>query len=172
MIKLKKPLDVKYFVGMIAKNGEIMDKAVKILEKRFGEVEFESNLIPFTHTDYYEKEMGKDLQRKFYSFKPLRSPGELVSLKLFTIEVEKKFMEDDKRTVNIDPGYVELSKVVLASTKNYSHRIYLGEGIYAEVTLYFKNGEFHDFHYTYPDYRTRKYKEFFKKVRESLKNSL
>jgi len=172
MIKLKKPMDVKYFVGMIARDEDIMEKAVEILKERFGEVEFKSNLIPFTHTNYYEREMGKDLKKKFYSFKPLKSPAELVNLKLFTIEVEKKFMEGYKRRVNIDPGYVELSKVVLASTKNYSHRIYLRDGIYAEVTLYFKNGEFHDFFYTYPDYRTQEYKEFFKKVRESLKKSL
>jgi len=172
MIKLKKPPKVKYFVGMLARDEEIMEKAAEILEEKFGEVEFKSDLIPFTHTDYYEKEMGKDLRRRFYSFKPLRSPGELAELKLFTIEVEKKFMEGDKRRVNIDPGYVELSKIVLASTKNYSHRIYLSNGIYAEVTLYFKNGEFHDFHYTYPDYRTKEYKEFFEKIRKSLKNSL
>ncbi len=172
MIKLKKPLNVKYFVGTIFREKEILDKVIKILKKKFGEIEFESEIFPFTHTDYYEEEMGKNLMRKFFSFKPLKSPEELVKLKLFTVEVEKKFMEKNKRRVNIDPGYVELSKVVLASTKNFSHRIYLGKGIYAEVTLYFKKGEFHPLFYTYPDYRTKEYIEFFKKVRNSLKNSL
>lgn len=172
MIKLKEPPKVKYFVGMISRDLEIMDKALKILKKNFGEVEFESDLIPFTHTDYYEYEMGKNLYRKFYSFAPLKTPDKLVSFKLYSIEVEKKFLVGNRRKVNIDPGYVELSKVVLASTKNYSHRIYLSRGIYAEVTLYFKHGKFIEFPYTYPDYRTAEYKNFFKKVRESLKNSL
>ncbi|MEO0255214.1 MAG: DUF4416 family protein [candidate division WOR-3 bacterium] len=172
MIKLKEPPKVKFFVGMIARDEKIMEEAILILKEKIGEIEFKSDLFPFTHTNYYEKEIGKDLKRKFYSFKPLKKPDEIVDFKLFTIEVEKKFLEDNKRKINIDPGYVELSKVVLASTKNYSHRIYLGKGIFAEVTLYFSKGEFCDFPYTYPDYRTEAYKEFFKKVRESLKKEL
>ncbi|MEN3045598.1 MAG: DUF4416 family protein [Candidatus Hydrothermales bacterium] len=172
MIKLKKPPKVKFFVGMISKDEDIMKEALSILKEKAGDVEFESPLFPFEHTDYYEKEMGKNLKRKFYSFKPLREPDEIVDFKIFAIEVEKKFLDNEKRKVNIDPGYVELSKVVLSSTKNYSHRIYLGKGIYAEVTLFFAKGEFMDFPYTYPDYRTKEYKEFFKIVREALKRGL
>ncbi len=172
MRKQKKILPVKYFVGMISGYVDLFEKVKPILIQRFGEIEFESEIFPFKHTDYYEKEMGKDLKRKFISFKPLKKPDEIVDLKLYCIEIEKKFMEQGRRKINLDPGYVELSKVVLSTTKNYSHRIYLSKGIYAEVTLYYQNGDFREFHYTYPDYRTEEYKVFFRKIRDSLKKEV
>jgi len=112
--------------------------------------------------------MGKNLSRKFISFKHLIDPERLVSIKLFTNKLEEKFLwpGSSRRKINIDPGYLTLSKLILATTKDFSHRIYLGSGIYAEVTLrYLKNKGFQPWEWTYPDYRSKEYLEIFNQLR-------
>lgn len=170
MGKLKVPPKVKFFTAMLSKEENMFYKVKPLLTDKLGDIEFESDVLLFDHTRYYEEEMGHPLLRKFFSFKPIYTPDKLPEIKLYCMEIEDKFRIEGKRKINIDPGYVELSKVVLASTKNYSHRIYIRDGIFAEVTLYFHKREFRDFHYTYPDYREKSYKNFFEKIRESLKN--
>jgi len=157
---------VKLIVGMISNKVELFEKLKTILEKKFGKVDLESDIFPFDKTDYYEEEMGKDLKRKFLSFEKLIRPDRIAEIKIFTNKLEKRFSISDKRQINLDPGYVTDSKLVLATTKNYYHRIYLKKGIFAEVTLYFRKGGFQYFDTTYPDYRTSEYISFFNKVRE------
>lgn len=167
---------VKLFCGLIYKSMDIAREASKSLSKAFGPLDYESDIFDFDHTEYYRSEMGSHLVRKFISFEQLMDPGKLAETKLKTIEIEKKlaekFGEEYKRNINIDPGYMELSKVVLASTKNYSHRIYLGKGIFAEVTLIRKDDKFKFLQWTYPDYVNPISLTFFENIRQTYKNQL
>ncbi|MCM8783477.1 MAG: DUF4416 family protein [Candidatus Omnitrophica bacterium] len=166
MGKVYNPKPVKLIMGMISSKIELFDKIKNVLEQKFGKVDLESDIFPFNKTDYYEQEMGKDLKRKFLSFKKLISPDKIARIKIFTNKLEKRFALNDRRQINLDPGYLTDSKLVLATTKNYYHRIYLEKGIYAEVTLYFKKESFCYFETTYPDYRTFPYIDFFNTVRK------
>lgn len=121
-----------------------------------GAIDGWGEILPWRVSRYYEKEMGVGLLRRFLSFLPLMSTGNLAKIKLQTQQLEAKYRCHEKgregRRVNVDPGYLEAGKVVLASTKNAGHRIYLGSGIFAEVTLLYYEGGFHEGLYTYPDY--------------------
>ena len=149
----------------------LFDEVRQVLETCFGPIDLESDVYPFTFTDYYDKEMGESLQKQIVSFERLIDKNELAAKKRRSNEIEEEFARGDgdswHRRVNIDPGYVTDSKLVLASTKNFSHRIYLGEGIFAEVTLrYVRVKGFEPFEWTYPDYRTDLLRSFFESVRQ------
>jgi len=166
MGQIKKAEPAKLIVGFIFRDENIQRKAVESLEKKFGKIDFESRTLPFEYTDYYEKEFGRDLKRKFVSFSRLILPEKLSLIKNITNKIETRFSEKGLRCVNIDPGYLNLSKLVLASTKDFSHRIYLDRGIYAEITLLFRDRTFQPLDWTYPDYRTSDYIGIFNKIRE------
>jgi hypothetical protein len=168
----QKPKPVKFICGFIYSCEDVYLKVKKIMGKKFGNVDYESQIINFDFTNYYYKEMGKPLFRRFVSFKKLRSPADFIKIKLWCIKIEKKFSQQGRRRINIDPGYLNESKLVLTTTKDYSHRIYLGKGIYAEVTLCYKNKDFSDLPTTYPDYRTRLYKDIFLSIREIYRKQL
>jgi len=164
IVKRRPP--VKLIVGFIFKEENVFIKAKKFLEKRFGKIDFESEEMPFVHTAYYENEFGKDLKRKFISFKKLIPTDSLSQIKIATNKIEKKLSNPPSRLINIDPGYLNLSKLILATTKDYKHRIYLKEGIYAEVTLFYQDKTFKAWEWTYPDYRTNEYLAIFNQIRE------
>ena len=167
-----KPEPAKLIAGLIAVP-DFLNDALKELEKTFGPITLKSEVIPFDKTNYYEPEMGKGLVRVWVAFDKLIEQDEIVEIKLRTNEIERKWMVEGKRKVNIDPGYVTESKLVLATTKNYSHRIYLRDGIYAEVTLiYRKKQGFEPLQWTYPDYREKTALEFFNRVREEYREDL
>ena len=168
MGKILKPLKVKLFAGLIANSGSIISAAEKLLAKEFGAIDLESPVIPFAFTDYYSEEMGQNLLRKWVSFEKLSQPEDLSRIKVKTNSIEDKFSSGNKRAVNIDPGYVSLSKVVLASTKDFSHRIYLSKGIYAEITLIYKQKEFISLPWTYPDYKSETALKFLSGIRGIL----
>ncbi len=127
--------------------------AFREAEGQYGPVDFVSEPLPFRFTDYYEGEMGKDLWRRMVSFEPLVSPEQAVPIKLWTNRLENQRVDDrGGRRVNLDPGYLAAAKFVLVTGKDYSHRLYLGEGIYGEVTLIFQKGGFSSLPWTYPDY--------------------
>ena len=172
MGKIKEAKYVKVFCGLIYRDEELVGKVKEFLEKKWGRVDFEVGPFPFNFTDYYQEEMGKDLKRRFFSFENLVFPENIWEWKIYTNKIEEIFSENGKRKVNIDPGYIDFSKVVLLSTKDFYHRIYIGKGIYAEVTLYFQKGDFRDFPWTYPDYKTENYINFFRKIREIYKKSI
>ena len=144
-----------------------LDDVLQKMTETFGTIDEKSDLFTFTHTQYYLKEMGKELFKFFCSFKALIDPMEIVSIKLESNRIENFFSKDTKRSVNIDPGYIETPKLVLATTKNYGHRIYLGQGIYGDVQLYWRNGAFRTNPWTYPDYREMDTVNFFTKVRKN-----
>lgn len=167
-----KPVEeVKLFIALLSRDERLFEILKEKLSLSFGPVDYISPVYPWTHTKYYEKEMGSDLKRMFLFFEKPVLPECLSDIKNRTNEIERQFVdytsqEMPVRPVNIDPGYLTLSKVVLASTKDYSHRIYIGKGIYAEVTLYHKDGSFQPFPYTYPDYRSMECIDMFNRVRE------
>ena len=157
---------VKLFVAITFNNQTNYQKVKHILKQQFNQIDLESEIYDFNFTDYYEKEMGTNLKKQFISFQQLIKPENLIEIKLWTNEVEKQFIINDKRQVNIDPGYLTSAKVVLATTKNYSHRIYLGKGIYGDVHLRFVNRRFQTCEWTYADYKQTLAIEFFSCVKK------
>ncbi|HUU49390.1 MAG TPA: DUF4416 family protein [Nitrospinota bacterium] len=168
MGKIKYPFPVKLIVGLIFKDEEVLRMTKEKLIKRLGKMDFESQLISFNFTTYYEKEMGEGLKRQFLSFEPLMKIENLPKIKIETNEVEKEFNfpNTPNRMVNIDPGYVAPEKLILATTKNYDHRPYLDNGIYAELTYRFYKGSFRTFEWTYPDYKSPESIEIFNEIRK------
>ena len=160
---------VKLICAALAGRDEWLDRARELLEREFGLIDLTSDTWPFDFSSYYEKEMGPGLVRRIYSFRELVEPENIVEAKHSTNRMERQLGAElpdaPERPANLDVGYVSLSKVVLATTKDYAHRVYLHSGIYAEVTLRWRNGGFEPWEWTYPDYRTEGYREFFAKVR-------
>ena len=169
MADISLPKPVKFFVGILSCDEELLADVESILIKRFGEVDMKSEIIPFNFTDYYTKEMGANISRQFICFKKLINPEELSAFKIWTNELEDKFKHNNRfnviRPINLDPGYLTHCNLILASTKKYYHRIHLQDGIYAEVTLFYQHEIFKNLPWTYPDFQTEEYKNFFLKVR-------
>ena len=160
--------DVCLVVGMLTAFPVLFSRAATALSERFGPVIRESETLAFDFTTYYEPRMGRGIKRKFFTFERLVAPERMAEIKLRTNDLERRLAGPEfpvPRPINLDPGYVTHSKLVLATTKDYSHRIYLGQGIYAEVTLRFVGGHFEPMPWTYPDYRTEGYRAFFDEVR-------
>lgn len=166
MGKITKTHPAKLIIGFIFREEPIFNKAKAIIQKEFGKADLVSPAFSFTHTGYYESEFGGGLKRRFISFKKLIAPRKLPQIKLRCNAIEKKFLDKGKRRVNIDPGYLDLAKLVLASTKDYCHRIYLDKGIYAEITLTFRDKSFIPREWTYLDYRSPEYIGIFNQIRD------
>lgn len=161
-------MKAKLFAAVMYSGEEVYKKAVEELVKKFGAIDCESEAFAFDFTDYYAEEMGQKLFKKFLSFRDLINREELADIKVFTNELEKKLSKEGKRQVNIDPGYVTAHNLVLATRKESQHRIYLRDGVFAEVTLALKKNGCIYFDWTYPDYRTKLACDFLLKVRDSL----
>ena len=157
---------VKLVIGFIFQKKSVVNKAESILEKEFGKIDYESQSIGFTYTDYYEPELGRNLKRKFIAFAKLIPPQSLAKIKVLTNSIEKKLSRMGLRLINIDPGYLDMARLILASTKDYKHRICLNKGIYAEVTLFYGDRTFHPWEWTYPDYRAADYISVFNQIRD------
>jgi hypothetical protein len=166
------PQPVKLIASLLTGETILLVEAREALSRAFGPIDFESELLPFDHTDYYTPEFGPGLQRQIVTFERLVDPGDLPAIKLHTNQLEGLLAEGEQRRVNIDPGYVSLGKMVLASTKNHAHRLYLGQGIYGEGTLTYQRGRFRPWPWTYPDYASDRYCTLFDKIRERYKAQL
>jgi len=152
----QEPRPVKLFIALLGAQDDLLHPVECDLGALFGAIDSASPNLPWSVTDYYESEMGRDLRRRFISFERLISPETLAEIKHKTRDVEDRYRRAEgtgrRRRVNIDPGYVDAGKVVLASTKGAGHRMYLSSGIYGETTLFFYDASFHPFPYTYRDY--------------------
>ncbi|MGE0481973.1 MAG: DUF4416 family protein [Phycisphaerae bacterium] len=173
MGKPRRPAPVKLFVGMLGADGDLLRRARQMLTRRYGAADVESALWPFTFTSYYETEMGPSLLRGFVAFEMLIAPERLAAIKRETNEMEERLAADCEaldiaRPVNLDPGYLDLGKLVLATTKDRAHRIYLDAGIFAEVTLQYAQEAWQPSPWTYPDFRSPEYAAYFTQVRERL----
>lgn len=175
MWTLKKPDPVKLIIGILASNEKTLGAAIEMIRQEFGKCDLESPTWPFTHTKYYEKETGGEILKKFITVEKLINPDKISDIKLKTNKMEEKLAGNAgglSRPVNLDPGYIEPSKLVLASTKNFSHRIYIGKKIWAEVTLVYNKGKWISFDYTFPDHKEDRYHGFFSQVREKVVEQL
>jgi len=174
------PKPAKLIISMISSDTNLFDLYKDILKKIFGQVDLESNFQTFNFTSYYEPEFGKDLKQKLFSFSKLIKQNKLPEIKKTTNNLENNFVTENtkndiylrRRKINLDPGYISLDKFILASTKNGPSRIYLNNGIYAEITLRFLNKSFTSCEYTYPNYKTVEFIEFLNKVRIKYKLQL
>jgi len=176
MWKLKDPKPVKLIIGILAADRQCLHAAIEAIETKFRKIDLVSDVWPFDKTNYYKDETGKHILRQFVSIERLIRPGKLAKIKHRTNKLEQKLAARSAlplpRPVNLDPGIIEPSKLILATTKNYSHRIYIGKKMYAEVTLIFNKGSWRPFDHTYPDYRQQCYFDFFDKVRKRLLEQL
>jgi len=163
----KHPEPAKLVIGCIMNDKALVESLFPFLEKEFGPVDMISQWLDFAYTDYYYKEMGIPLFRKVFVFKPLIAQEDLAQIKETTNEIEERFAISGKRNINIDPGYLVSSRFILATGKEYSHRIYIGRNIYADLTLmYSKKEGFKVLPWTYPDYASESMISFLSKVRD------
>ncbi len=170
-LKDERPNDdpVKLVVGLLTSDQSLLAEAQSALAEGFGTVTVKSEEIPFSFSDYYEKEMGPNLIRQWVGFHGLIESEQLVDFKRTTGSLEKRFIgPNHKRRINLDPGLLSLHNLVLASTKGFAHRIYLRDGIYAELTLLFQSGKFQPLAWTYPDYQTPTCQDFLTRCRKEL----
>ena len=162
----------KALIGVMFQKDDIYQQFLRHLETIEVEIELESEICKFDSTDYYQEEMGSGLYRIFLSLKGLYPVEQSVSLKNETNSWENEWKEAGKRTLNLDPGYLDLHKVVLLSAKEGPQKIYLGGGIWSDLNLIRKAGRFEALPWTFPDLRESRYHSFFERVRENLKLDL
>ena len=162
----------KLVIGLLLRKIDSVAAPATKLSDAFGPIDTISPWLPFDYTDYYAEEMGEPLFRRMFAFQRLIEQNELADIKLCTNDVENEYCRNGKRRVNIDPGYLLRERFVLATGKNYSHRIYIGKGIYADLTLIYRKGEFQSLEWTYPDYADRHVQDFLLRVRKRYINEL
>lgn len=163
---------VKYIVGILTGDPALKDQVIGHLSELFGECDYIGNWYPFTHTNFYAAEMGPDLKRCFVSFKKLTAPELLGQAKLWCSEVEDRFKEDGRRRVNLDPGYVDYFKVVLASGKFGGHKIAVTKGCWADFIMMYSKGKWHPMPWCFPDFAQGTYDRDLTKIRRLFKKGV
>lgn len=172
---IKSPKPVKLFVGVLTSISEILPEVEARLSSWLGPVDLRSDSFPFDMTRYYDEEMGSPIRRCFLGFSELIKPAAIAEIKVKTNDLEEaagSLTSRVRRPINLDPGYLEQSKIVLASTKNYYHRILMSCGIYAEVTLHYEGGQWRPFPWTFPDFKHGMYYPFFSALRDRYRDQL
>lgn len=164
----KIPAKVKLVIGLLGADPEILKRARVLLGGRFGAEEEVMAPIPFTWTRYYSDELGEAPWRVFLTYEDLIDRESLVDIKHFTNALEQELAENRVRKINLDPGYLTLGQFFLATTKDQRHRVYIRDGIFVEPTLYFQDGDFFPFEWTYRDYRSEEYRAFFMAARSKF----
>ncbi len=171
-MKADLPQNVKYFIGALFSDEALLEKSRGAVTEELGPIDLTSESFPFTSTDYYESEMGSPIYRQFWSIETLMSPGKLATLKILCNGIEEELAIASKRKVNLDIGYLDFHKVVLASAKYNGQKIYLDQGIYADPTLYFESGIFHAFENTFPDFKSSTYHAVILEIRRLYKSQI
>ena len=161
----QKPQPGKLVIGLFMRDRRLFEALAGDLITAFGALDMVSSWLPFNYTTYYKPEMGEPLFRRLLTFKTLIDQGELASIKITTNRIEELYSQDGHRSVNIDPGYLVYERFVLASGKNFSHRIYIGKRIYADLTLIYQHGGFEKLPWTYPDYADQPILGFLEQIR-------
>ncbi|MHB8111195.1 MAG: DUF4416 family protein [Syntrophorhabdaceae bacterium] len=172
MGKIRKPQKVKIFASIIYQGGVDLNAVTRELVQAIGPIEEMTQAGLFTHTTYYDCEMGQGLKRFFVLFQPLFDRDILPDIKIITNDIESSYARNDLRTINIDSGYIALEHVILATTKGYAHRLYVGKGIHGDLTLMFSGGSYRVLPWTYPDYAEPDTIALFNLWREKCKISL
>ncbi len=165
MGKAKQPAPVKLMCSIFTPDETLLAVVRGALTSHWGPLDYQSELLPFEHTSYYAREFGERLLRQIVAFANLIPREQLASIKCATNALEMTWIAEGRRRANLDPGYIAMDKLVLATTKDYSHRIYIGQGIYAEVTLRYRRGSFQAWEWTYPDYASPRYLQMCNEIR-------
>ena len=163
---------VNLIMSLFSQEADLINEALEILSGRYGEADFISPFLRFDYTDYYAQETGTKLVRRFVSFAELIRPESLADIKLLTNTLEDRFSEAGKRRLNIDPGYIAHAHLILATGKGYTHRPYLRDGIYADLTLVYQDGSFRGLPWTYPDYCSPDVIDILKTIRRCYSEKL
>ncbi len=170
---INQPKPVLLLIAVCSRYDELLDWAQRTAVEAFGPIALASEPFAFVETDYYQASMGTNLKKQFLVFRQPLDPSRLIDIKRLTnrweIECAEASDHPEPRPLNLDPGYLSLAKLVLASTKDHAHRIYLGEGIYAEVTLQYRGGQWCCLDWTFPDYQRKDYQAFFSAGRQVLR---
>lgn len=161
--------NAKLFIGILYNNKDIYDKVLEELTNKFGSLEEDSIEYDFDQfTNYYKEEIGKNILKKIIIFKDLINKKNLADIKVFTNDIEKKYSQNNKRKINLDPGYLTEDQLVLASVKGASYKIYLSKGIFAHLIYTFSKNKCKEALRTFPDFRGEKVKLFFIRVNKKL----
>ncbi|MAR11941.1 MAG: GTP-binding protein [Blastopirellula sp.] len=164
---------VLLIIGAFSRYDDVLDWAAEATQRIWGTICLSSPRFNFDQTTFYERSMGQGLRKTFWAFEPLIDPAEIAQIKLQTNELEAACPQQttlpEERPLNLDPGYISEAKLVLATTKDRDHRIYLQKGIYCEGTLFYHKGQWRSRPWTYPDYQTSEYHRFFDQCRAHLR---
>lgn len=171
-MKPNEPTPVKLFCGVLFTDNLLLEKAKNTLAARFSKIDYQSEQFSFHISEYYRPEMGWPIYRLFWSFEAIIKPNEIASIKIVCNEIEDKLMIQGNRKVNLDPGYVDYDKVVLASAKYNGQKIYLDLGIYADLTLRYEKGNYYPYPWSFPDFKNGQYNQTFLRIREIYKTQL
>ncbi len=173
--EISQPDDVLFILAAFSRHESALAWARMRAEASWGPVLLTSPSFSFTETDYYQPTMGTQLRKQFWAFERLIDPASLVDIKWQTNAWEAEYAEQgghaESRPLNLDPGYLTPAKLVLASTKDHAHRVYLSRGIYAEVTLHYTLRRWQEREWTFPDYRRQDYHQFFSECRAALRRA-
>ncbi|MFP5212855.1 MAG: DUF4416 family protein [Acidobacteriota bacterium] len=168
MSRPREPLPAKLVIGVLFRDFGLQRSVLEVLCERFGPLDFLSAPEPFTHTAYYEREMGPGIHRCTASFLRLVASTSLPDVKLFTNDLEARYSSEGRRQVNLDPGILSVERLVLASGKNFIHRVYLRDGIYADLTLIYQGDGYQVLPWTFPDHRSERLRAYFGALRKKL----
>ncbi len=172
MARPQPPIPVKLFVAAIFADESLLPELRDILIEHFGDIDYTSPVYPFRYGAYYADEMGEPLYRIFYSFRQLIDPAELREVKLATNEIEDRLAIEGRRRVNLDPGYIDFGKLVLASMKCNNQKVYLGKGVWADINLLYEKGHFRPLEWTFPDFLEQTYEKTLLHIRAKYKANL
>ncbi|MBN1781281.1 DUF4416 family protein [bacterium] len=171
-MKPAEPGQVKLFCGILYSDRQKLEEAIGLLENSYGDADFRSEEFPFEKTDYYVPEMGTPIIRLFVSFTQLIHPKRIAEIKIETNDIESRTMAGGGRRVNLDPGYIDYDKVVLASAKYNGQKIYLDHGIWADLTLHYEKGRFDPYPWSFPDFKSGLYGDVFLQIRQRYKEQM
>jgi hypothetical protein len=166
------PQQVKLLAAILYTDENLLEKSFSLLADSFGPIDFRSPVFPFTVSEYYHAEMGSPVHRIFIAFERLVEPGDLACLKIESNRIEDQLMIAGNRRVNVDTGYMDFDKVVLASAKYNGDKVYLAKGIWADLTLRYAKGEFHPYPWSFPDFKEGLYNKIFMEIRRRYKKQL
>jgi hypothetical protein len=173
MGEINEPAEVLLVLAAFSRHAAALDWARQRAVGAWGPAALASQRFSFLETDYYEPSMGRGIEKCFWAFERLVDPADLAAIKRTTNDWEAEYAKEaghvEPRPLNLDPGYLTPAKLVLASTKDHAHRVYLSGGIFAEVTLFYKDRRWQERDWTFPDYRRGDYQQFFDQCREYLR---
>jgi len=160
---------VKLFSGILYSDKDLLRVTLRILQEMYGDMDFQSQPFGFDITDYYASEMGIPIERMFVAFDRLIHPRDIARIKVETNEIEDRLSVQGNRKINLDPGYMDYDKMVLASAKYNGQKIYLDHGIWADLTLHYEKGKFVPYPWSFPDFEKGIYDEIFLEIRQKFK---